>query len=489
MTAKSASAGPQHGQARGNARPAQPIGNQPGFGQSRYTPYPVKDPNAAERAAVARQVYRAIVNGWIQQAAAPSNAGEKRVDANAVFSSELVERLGRWSLRIQEAEDNAAKSFAGRYQALSDHLGRMSSLESGRFLRDEFERNASLKAETAELKPPRLLAEIARFFRPVDERGVDRVVTELVEFERPLNPVGVAVTPAERAEIAGHVHRSIMEEAVDRYIDSRRSGTAPRHEADIFDGPLAERLATWSDLWRQAQDDATADADARLAATRNSSTRLALAGTRFASPHAHMPTVEQHIERMTALETGRFRVEALRRAGRPPGQPLDMTRLREFVAAARFFRLEAECQLPETSARKGNVEADTSSVAVASQIYQAIQDVAARRYLAISRVGGRPPDAGLVFGSRLAERLGEWSIRWGRVQARGAGPGSRFAAVRSHLERMASLADGRALNDAFIRAGSSLTRPDALPHIHEFNTVAQFFELEARWQLDLIRSR
>ena len=347
-----------------------------------------------------------------------------------------------------------------------------------------------LKGRPVESKPPRLFAEIARFFRPVDERGIDRVVPELVEFERPLNPRGVAVTPAERVEIAGRVYRAILDEAVDRFLASPRAGEARPDEAAIFDAPLAERLGNWSDLWRQAQDDAATDTSSRSAAARNGSARLALAGTRLAGPDALPATVKSHIERMSALESGRFLDDALKRAGRPAVEPVDMTRLREFVDVARFFRIEAESQLPEPSRPKGTDVTASSRAAAAGRIYQAILDGAARRYLAIPRAGGAPADARSVFDPRLAERLGSWSIRWGRAQAAaGEGPGSRFAAVRSHIERMASLEDGRALHDALARAGPPVGGSDARPPPREFAEVARFFRLEALWELELIKSR
>ncbi len=195
------------------------------------------------------------------------------------FSLELAERLGRWSLRLQEAQDNAAKSLAGRYQALSDHLGRMSSLEDGRFLREARSSEVGCcNGRPVEAKPPRSFAEIARFFRPVDERGIDRVVPELVEFERPLNPVGVGVTPAERVEIAGRVYGAILDAAVERLLAPPRAGEARPDEAAIFDAPLAERLANWSDMWRQAQDDAATDASRDSAVAHNGPARLACVG-------------------------------------------------------------------------------------------------------------------------------------------------------------------------------------------------------------------
>jgi len=488
-TAQPVSADPQRGQSRANARPAQPFGNpSAAYGQGRYTPYPVKDPTAAERAVVAGRVYWTTLDRWVQRAMAPPGPGGGPPEEDALFSPELAERLGQWSLRWQEAEDNAAKSLAGRYQALSNHLGRMSALEDGRFWREAVKPGGLMKGRPVESKPPRLFAEIARFFRPVDERGIDRVVPEFVEFERPLNPLGVAVTPTERVEIAGRAYGAILDAAVDRFLAPPRSGEARRDGAAIFDAPLAERLANWSEMWMQAQDDAATDMSSRSAVARNGSARLALAGTRLAGPDALPATVKSHIERMSALETGRFLDDALKRAGCPAGETLLMTRLREFVAVAKFFRIEAESQLPEVSRPKGTDVTASSRTAAAGQIYQSILDGAARRYLTIPRAGGAPLDVRSVFDLRLAERLGSSSIRWGRVEA-GAVPGSRFAAVRSHLERMAALEDGRVLHDALARGGPGVGGPDAVQPPREFAEVARFFRLEARWELELIKSR
>ncbi len=167
-----------------------------------------------------------------------------------------------------------------------------------------------------------------------------------------------------------------------------------------------------------------------------------------------------------------------------------MARLREFVAVAKFFRIEAESRRPEVSKSAGPDVTATNRAAAAGQIYQAILDGAARRYLAIPRAGGAPPEGRSVFDTRLAERLAFWSIRWGRVEA-GAGEGasSRFAAMRAHFERMASLEDGRDLHDALARAGPRAGGPDAPPPPREFAEAAKFFRLEARWELELIKSR
>jgi hypothetical protein len=488
----SVSARAQGARARTNPRPAQAAGtpnylNPYGpYGPGRYSPYPVKDPTAAERAAIAGRAYRTILDGWVRRATTPPRPGGGPPDDPALFSLELAERLGLWSLRWQEAQDNAAKSLAGRYQALSDHLNRMSSLEEGRSLREAVQPTG----RPVESKPPRSFAEIARFFRPVDDGGIDKVVPDLVEFERPLNPRGVAVTPAERVEIAGRAYQAVLDEAVDRFLTSPRVGGSRLDAGAIFDALLAERLGNWSDFWRQAQDAADMDPDSRSAAARNGSARLALVGARLANPDLRPSTVGSHIERMSALESGRFLNDTLERAGRPGVEPVDMNRLREFADVARSFRIEAEGQLPKASRPNGTDATASSRSAAAGRIYRAILDGAARRYREMPGAGGAPSDARLVFDPYLAERLGSWSIRWARAQAVvGEGTQSRFAAVRSHIERMASLEDGRALRDALAPAGPPIDKSVVPVPPREFAEVARFFRLEALWELERIKSR
>jgi hypothetical protein len=412
----------------------------------------------------------------------PPRQGGGPPDDPAPFGLEVAERLGLWSLRWQEAQDNAAKSLAARYQALADHLGRMTAVEEGRPLRE----SVKPAGWPVDSKPSRAFAEITRFFRPVDERGVDRVIPDLGEFERPLNPRGIAVTPAERVEIAGRVYRAILDDAIDRFLASPRVDGKHPDEGAIFDARLAERLGDWSDFWRQAQD--AADKDSRLAAARNGPTRLASARARPAEPDLRPATVRSHIERMSALESGRSLEDALKGTGRPALEPVDMNRLREFVEVARFFRIEAESQLPTVSKPKGG-DATASSQA-AARIYRAILDDAIRRCRELPREGGAPPDASLVFDPRLAERLGAWSIHWARAQAgEGEGTLSRFAAVRSHMERMASLEDGRTLRNALAPADPPLSKSVVPASPREFAEVARFFRLEAVWELERIRSR
>jgi hypothetical protein len=363
----------------------------------------------------------------------------------------------------------------------------MSSLEDGRFLRAAVEPAGFRAGLAVGLKPPHVFAEIARFFRPVDGWDIDRIVPELVELERPLNPRGIAVTAAERVEIAGRVYRSILDEAVDRFLATLRAGEARRDEGAIFDALLAERLGYWSDLWRQAQDNAVTDLSLRPPADYRSA-RLPLAGERLAGPASRPATVKSHVERMTELESGRFLVEALKRAGHPAVAPVDMTRLREFTEVARFFRIEAESNLPEVSRPKGPDVTASSRAADAGRIYQAIWDGAARRSTETPRAGEAPRDARLILDAVLAERLGTWSVRWGRAQA-AESPLSRFAAVRSHMERMALLEDGRSRHDALTLASPSTGGPVPTAPPREFAEVARFFRLEALWELEKIKSR
>jgi hypothetical protein len=454
------------------------------FGRGHYAPYPVKDPTAAERVVLAGRAYGTALEGWVQRALTPPRPGGGRPDDETASSLEFAERLGRWSHRWQEAQDNAARSLAGRYQALSDHLARMTALENGRFGRAAVPPAGALPGRPVGSKSPDSFAEIARFFRPVDEPSLDAIVPELVEFERPLNLRGIVVTPAERVEIAGRAYRAVLEEAVARFLSAPRAGEPRRDEGAIFDTRLAERLGLWSDLWRRAEDAAAAEPSARPPAGRDRSARLAWAGTRFAGLEWRLAAVQAHVERMSGLESGRSLEDALQRAGRPAVGPIDPTRLTEFVAVARFFRIEAECQLPASSRPQGPEMTASSRAEAARRIYQAILDGAVRRHREA------PPNGRPVLDARLAERLGDWSIRWGRAQAgEGAGPVARFAAIRSHIEQMAELEDGRALHDARARAEPRGGAP-ATPAIPvEFAEVARFFRLEALWELERMKAR
>jgi hypothetical protein len=481
----------QHG-AGGNALPAQKGGTAnilnpyatpsvPG----RYWSYPVRDPTAAERAALAGRIYATILEESSRQAAPRPRPGEAQQDTEALFPDELAERLGQWSLRWQEAQDNAAKSRAARYQALSDHLRRMGDLEEGRAWRAAHE----AKGRPAEpgSEPPSLFAEVARFFRPVDERGIDRIVPALLQSERPINSVGVMVTPAEQAEIAGRVYRAIRDDAIERFRTSQTQGDAHREELPVFDVPLAERLAYWSDRWREAEDAVAMDRSSRSAGARDRAARAVSVGTRLAGPDGRSATLRAHIARLAELESGKFVNESPGRAAAPP---VDMTRFPEFAEVARFFRIEAEDQLPG-SARMKDADATSSRQAeAAARIYRAIRDEAVRRCRETPRPNEPRTDPRLVFDARLAERLAGWSIAWARAQV---GPGgsraARFAAIRSHIERMSALEDGRSLHKAFEpnhpQSGGTADRSPP----RDFAEVARFFRMEALWELELIKSR
>jgi len=479
----------QSGRAAGQ-HPAQGLGTSKnlipnGMPRAGYPPYPVRDPTADERAAVAGRVYRAVLDEWTQRAMAMHRPDRAEPDAEARSDLEVASRLGPWSLRWQDAQDNAARSRGARYQAMSDHLGRMSALEDGRILRATGQANEVLVGP----KPHRGSAEVARFFRPIDELDIDRIIPTLLVSERPLNPQGVAVTPAEQAEIADRVYHMILDEAVNRFKETPRGETRP-DEAAIFDAPLAERLGFWSELWRQAQDVAAGDPTWRSQAVRDRSARVPSAGANTAGLDGRTAAMRSHIERMSALETGRFIDHARERAGRSAAQPVDMTRLREFAEVARFLRIESESQPQGATRSKGTDVTDSGQAATAGRIYSAILNEAAHRYREAPRAGEAIADFRPVFDSLLSERLAAWSIRWARAQIRtDLSRVSQFNAVRSHVERMASLEDGRSFHDAVERAGRRVVGVGAPPLPHEFADVARFFRLEALWELEQFKSR
>ena len=242
--------------------------------QGHYSPYPVRDPTAGERAVVAGRVYRSVLDEWARWAVTTPRPGRGPPDLEARSRLELTERLGPWSLRWQEAEDNAARSLAARYQSLADHLGRMTALEEGRPWRESGPANG----RPVDPLPPRVSAEAARSFRPIDEWEIDRIAPTHFPSERPLNPLGVAVSPAEQVEIAGRVYRAILDEAVNRFLASRRDGERRREDVAVFDALLAERLGFWSELWRQSQDLAVGDLSSRSATARVPAVRARFAG-------------------------------------------------------------------------------------------------------------------------------------------------------------------------------------------------------------------
>jgi hypothetical protein len=431
-----------------------------------FAPYLVRDPTADERAAVAGRVYRAVLDEWLKARTSPRPEGAP-ADVEDRSRLELIERLGPWSLRCQDAQDNAARSRAARYQALTDHLGRMSALEQGHFGREADRAEAA--GGPVESKASRVSAEAARFFRPIDGWSFDRIVPMRLQSERPLNPVGVAVTADEQAEIAGRVYRAILDEAAGRFLASPREGETHRQGEAIFDAPLAERLGFWSDLWSQAQD-----AAGLAASARSPTARVSLAGARAAGLQGHTAAIRSHMERMSDLENGRLVDDVPRRGGRPAVGPIDMSRCREFAEIARFFRIEAEGRLPGGPSSKEADGAEPGQAATAGRVYRTILDGAVHRNPEAHRAGGGPADVGITFDSQLAERLAAWSVRWARAQIHAdASRVSQFNAVRSHVERMAALEEGRVLR--------------APPR--EFADVARFFRLEALWELEQIRSR
>ena len=378
-----------------------------------YSPYLAKDPTAGERVEVAGRVYRAVLDDWVRRAGMPPRPGGGAADVEARSLLELVERLGPWSLRWQEAQDDVAKTRAARYQSLSDHLVRMSDLEHGHFRHG----NDRAKAADAPVEPRAddIPAEAARFFRPIDGWSLDQVVPTRLQSGRPLNPVGVGVTPAEQAEIAARVYRAVLDEAVGRFLASPREGEARRHEEAIFDVPLAERLGFWSDLWSQAQDAAVRDLSSRSTAARAS-----LGGVRSGG-RGPLAAIRAHIERMNDLENGRFADDA-RRAGRPTGRraprpdpaprvhrggPLLPDRGRG-PAAGRVGATGRRCHGFWPGGDRG-------------PDLPRVLDGAARRYREGPVRAGCPPMSGLVFDSRLAERLAAWSARWARAQIRADG--------------------------------------------------------------------
>ena len=445
-----------------------------------FSPYLVRDPTADERAAVAGRIYGAILDEWALRVRTSHGRGGAPPDVEDQSGLELTERLGPWSLRWEEAQDNAARSRAARYQALSDHLRRMTDLERGRSWREAGRSKAA--GGPAELESPHLPAEAARFFRPIGGWRFDRIIPVRLQSERPLNPMGVAVTPDDQVEIAGRLYRAILDDAVGRFLASPREGATRRGEGAIFDARLAERLGFWSDLWSQSQDAADRAAAARLPAAR-----VSRAGVRTAD--GRTTAIRAHVERMRELEEGRFVADVLERAGRRAVEPIDMMRFREFAEVILFFRIEAQGRLAGAASPTDTEDAGAGQAAAAGRVYRAILDGAVHRYRESQRAGGAPVDVGLVFDSRLAERLAAWSARRAQSQIRAdVSRASWSTAVRWHAERMAALEEGRWRHEAPERAGPGVG-PTAPAPPREFVNVARFFRLGALWELELIKSR
>ena len=476
-----------------NQRPGQGLGSLHGLGPNgtaynggTYAPLPAMDPTAAERALVAARVYQSIMDDSTRRPKTSPRPGPADPDVEARSNLELTERLGPWSLRWQEAQDNAAKSRAARYQALSDHLGRMSALADGRFKHETGQATGGPVGP----QPSRGSFAVARFFRPIDEWVIDRIIPTVLISERPLNPQGIAVTPAELEEIADRVYHKILDEAVDRFLASPRGGETRADEVPIFDAPLAERLGFWSDLWRQSQELAAKDPSWRSPAVGDRSARVPSAGVRTAVPSARMPTIRSHSERLRELENGRFVDEALKRTGRTAAKPVDWNRYVEFASVVRFLRIEAESWMSGAPRPKGMESTDSAHDATASRNYRAILDEAAHRYALAPRAGQAVADVRLIFDSRLAERLAAWSIRWARAQIHtDMRRASQHSAVQAHVERMASLEDGRSFHDALEPVGNRADGAAGPAPAREFADVARFFRLEALWQLAQVKTR
>ena len=472
-----------------SGRPAQGNGTPNNFNSygmphiGGYAPYLVKDPTADERAVVAGRVYRAVLDEWPEKGLTTLRPGREAPDVAARWKLELTERLGPWSLRWREAQDNAARSRAARYQSMADHLGRMTALAD----RGSEPETGQTTGRPGGAKPARGWAEVARFFRPVDEWEIDRIIPTLLQSGRPLIDQGVAVTTAEQVEIADRVYHVILDEAVGRFLVSPRRDEPRPDEVAGVDGLLAERLGFWSDLWRQSQDVAALDRRWRSLAVGDRSTGVASIGARAAAPAGPAATLQSHLERMSKLENGRFVDDAVKRTGRSAGQLVDMNRFLEFTEVVGFFRTEAASGLPGATRPNGNDVTAAGQAATAGRIYRAILDSAARRHRESPRAGDAVVDLRLVFDSRLAERLAAWSIRWARAQARAdLTRVSQFNAIRSHIERMASLEDGRSLHEAIDRAGPGV---GAVAAPAQFTEVARFFRLEAVWELAQVKSR
>jgi hypothetical protein len=126
---------------------------------------------------------------------------------------------------------------------------------------------------------------------------------------------------------------------------------------------------------------------------------------------------------------------------------------------------------------------------VAGRIYRAVLRGEARRYLSPPRAGEPPPDVPAVFDARLAERLGEWSLRWMEAARNAGGRAARFEAVRAHLERMRGLESGQSVQAALREAGRPDDGPLGVTRLGEFIEVARYFRLDAESLFQDLKSR
>ena len=162
-------------------------------------------------------------------------------------ASSSSKRLGPWSLRWQEAQDNAARSRAARYQALSDHLRRMSDLERGRFWREagRSRRPEDRSSRSRPTYPP----------RPRGSSGRSTGGGSTGLFPCVSSPSGRSIPwawpslpPSRSRSRAGSTGRSWMKRS-DRFLASPREGATrrreradlrrpPRRAAGVLVGPL-----------------------------------------------------------------------------------------------------------------------------------------------------------------------------------------------------------------------------------------------------------
>ena len=179
----------------------------------------------------------------------------------------------------------------------------------------------------------------------------------------------------------------------------------------------------------------------------------------------------------------------------PPSSPV---RARTLAAAALLALAAAGLasaqrvsqNLPFAGGYRGSIGADPpldrtapQGAEVAGRVYRAILRGEARRYV------DQPPGAPAGFDARLAERLGEWSVRWMEAARNAGGRAARFEAVRAHLERMRGLESGRSVYHALGEAGRPDERALDVTRLGEFVEVARFFRLDAESRLQDVRSR